>query len=69
MDNHSLINASGHTHAKIAALALTVSLVFMAAVSGFGSSRTDVAVAHVYRPVVKASPAVSVAGSNTSFIR
>ena len=69
MDNHSLINASGNTHAKIALLALTVSLVFMAAVSGFGSTRSDVAGARVYGPVVKATTTMSVATRNGSLVR
>ncbi len=69
MDNHSLINASGHTHAKIALLAFAVSMIFVAAVSGVGSGKSDITGARVYGPIVKASPAISVAGSNTSFIR
>ncbi len=69
MDNHSLINASGHTHAKIALLALTVSLVFMAAVSGFGGGKAEIAGAHGYVPVVKASTMISVATANGSLVR
>jgi len=69
MDNHSLINASGHTHAKITALALTVSLVFMAAVAGFGGGNAQVAAARGYVPVVKASPSINVATSGASLVR
>ena len=37
--NHSLLSASGNTHAKIAGLAVAVSLVFMAVVSASGVSK------------------------------
>jgi hypothetical protein len=65
--NHSLINANGHTHAKIALLAVAVSVVFMAAVAGFGGKSEFAGGAH--GPVVKASTLISVAGSETSQVR
>lgn len=63
--NHSLINANGNTHAKIAGLALAVSLVFVAAVSGFGGGNPEVAGARAHGPVVKASTLTTVAGSGS----
>jgi hypothetical protein len=62
MNNHSLISASGNTHAKIAALGLAVSLVFMAVISASGITRTDSS-ARSYGPVVKATTTMNVAGS------
>jgi hypothetical protein len=59
MSNHSLINANGGTHLKIACLALAVSMVFVAAVSGFGG-KADTG-AHAYGPVVKANALINVA--------
>ena len=61
--NHSLISASGNTHAKIAALAVAVSLVFVAVVSASGVSKSDGA--RAYGPVVKASTTTMMAGSNS----
>jgi hypothetical protein len=61
MNNHSLISASGNTHAKIAALGIAVSLVFMAVISASGTTRTDSA--RAYGPVVKATTMTNVAGS------
>jgi hypothetical protein len=58
--DHSLISASGNTHAKIAALAVAVSMVFMAVVSASGMTRSDSA--HAYGPVVKATTTTTVAG-------
>jgi hypothetical protein len=59
--NHSLTSASGSTHAKIALLAVAASVVFMAAVAGFGGTRID-AGTRVHGPVVKATTTVTVAG-------
>ena len=68
MDNHSLINASGNTHAKIALLAVAASLVFMAVVSASGIVKSDSG-AHAYGPVVKATTATSVAQAGGSLVR
>ena len=65
--NHSLISASGNTHAKIAALAVAVSLVFMAVVSASGVTKSDGA--HAYGPIVKATTTTAIAGSNQSAVR
>ena len=61
MNNHSLISASGNTHAKIAALGLAVSLLFIAVISASGVTRTDSS-ARAYGPVVKATTTTTVAG-------
>jgi hypothetical protein len=60
MNNHSLISASGNTHAKIAALGLAVSLLFVAVISASGVTRSDST--RSYGPVVKATSATTVAG-------
>ena len=57
--NHSLISASGNTHAKIALLAVAASIVFMAVVSASGVTKSD---ARVHGPVVKATTTTTVAG-------
>jgi hypothetical protein len=67
--NHTLTSANGSTHAKIAILAVTVSVVFMAAVAGFGGGKADVASATYAPTVVKASTLISVAGDTGSKIR
>ena len=59
MDNHSLINASGNTHAKIALLGIAVSMIFMAVVSASGISKPEGA--RAYGPVVKATTTATVA--------
>ena len=41
MKNHSLIDADGNTHVKIAAVAVVVSVVFMVVVSLSGLPRWD----------------------------
>ena len=64
MENHSLIKANRTTHGKIALLAVTVSLVFIAVVSSFGATRTD-AGGRAHGPVVKAKTTVSVATRDT----
>ena len=66
--NHSLINASGNTHAKIAALAVVVSFVFMAVVSATGLTKSDTG-ARAYGPVVKATTTTAIAGSSQSAVR
>ncbi len=60
--NHSLISASGNTHAKIAGLALAVSMVFVAIVSATSVTRLDSSSARVHGPVVKATTTVNIAG-------
>jgi hypothetical protein len=67
MDNHSLINASGNTHAKIALLGIAVSLVFVAVVSASGVSKSDGA--RAYGPVVKATTTSTVAKSGNTLVR
>ncbi len=66
MTNHSLINADGKTHAKIAFLALAVSAVFMALISASSVTKSDVRVAG---PVIKANAIVKVAASDRGVIR
>ena len=66
--NHSLLSASGNTHAKIAGLAVAVSLVFMAVVSATGLSTSDT-LARVHGPIVKATTMTTIAGSGHSAIR
>ena len=63
--NHSLINASGNTHAKIALLAVAASLVFMAVVSASGVSSDNGARA----TVVKATTIMSIAKSDGALVR
>lgn len=63
MNNHSLISASGNTHAKIAALGIAVSLVFVALISASGATRTDTS-ARSYGPIVKATTATTVASTS-----
>ena len=65
--NHSLISASGNTHAKIAALAVVASVVFMAVVSASGVTRSDSAPAH--GPIVKATTATMMATSGAAAVR
>ena len=67
--NHSLINASGKTHAKITLLAVAVSLVFVAIVSASGITRTDGFGSRAYGPVVKATTTTTVATSGASQVR
>jgi len=64
MNNHSLISASGNTHAKIAALGLAVSLVFVAVIAASGDTRTESTV-RSYGPIVKATTTTTVAGGAT----
>ena len=66
--NHSLINANGNTHAKIALLAVAVSLVFVAVVSASSVTHSD-AGARASGPVVKATTTVSVAKTDRSLVR
>jgi len=64
MNNHSLISASRNTHAKIAALGIAVSLVFVAVISASGVTRSDSA--RGYGPVVKATTSTTVAGGTAN---
>jgi uncharacterized protein (DUF983 family) len=66
-NNHSLIDADGTTHVKIAAVALVVSVVFMVVVSVSGLPRWDSMVVH--GPVVKATTTTTIAGSGQSAVR
>ena len=66
MSNHSLISASGSTHAKTAFLAVAASLVFMAVVSASGLAKSD---ARASGPVVKATTTMSVAASDKALVR
>ena len=67
MDNHSLIDADGTTHVKIAAVALVVSVVFMVVVSVSGLARWDSMVVH--GPVVKATTTTTMATTGASAVR
>ena len=67
--NHSLISASGNTHAKIAGFALAVSMVFVAIVSATSVTRSDSSSARVHGPIVKATTTTTVAGSGQSAVR
>jgi hypothetical protein len=67
--NHSLINASGKTHAKITLLAVAVSLVFVAIVSAAGITRTDGMASRATGPVVKATTTTTLATSNAAQVR
>ena len=67
--NHSLISASGNTHAKIAGLALAVSMVFVAVVSATGGTRSDTSGARAFGPVVKATTLTNVAKTGASVVR
>ena len=67
MKNHSLIDADGNTHVKIAAVALVVSVVFMVVVSVSGVARWESVAVH--GPVVKATTTSTVAGSGLSTVR
>ena len=67
MNNHSLISASRNTHAKIAAMAVAVSFVFLAVVSASGVTRSDGARTH--GPVVKATTTVDVAKGGAAVVR
>jgi hypothetical protein len=60
MENHSLIRASGRTHAKIALLAVAASMVFVAAVSAFGVTKADGG-ALANSPILKATTTINIA--------
>jgi len=65
--NHTLTQASGSTHAKIAALAVAASLVFVAVVAASGSSKSDtVLAARTHGPVVKATTLMNVAHTGST---
>jgi hypothetical protein len=65
--NHSLISASGNTHAKIAALAVAASVVFVAVLSAGGVTRSDSAPVH--GPTVKATTTTMMATSAAPAVR
>ena len=67
--NHSLTQANGSTHAKIALLSVAASLVFVAIVSAAGVTRSDAPGARTYGPVVKATTSVTVAKTGASVVR
>lgn len=67
--NHSLINASRNTHAKIALMAVAVSFVFLAVVSASGVTRSDGFGARTHGPVVKATTTINVAKDNDALVR
>ena len=67
MNNHSLISASRNTHAKIAAMAVVVSFVFLAVVSASGVTRSDGARTH--GPVVKATTTTNIAKGDAALVR
>ena len=67
MKNHSLIDADGNTHVKIAAVALVASVVFMAVVSVSGLAGWDNVAVH--GPVVKAATTTTAADSGQSAVR
>jgi hypothetical protein len=66
--NHSLINANGNTHIKIAGLAIAASLVFVAVVSASATTRTDIPT-RAYGAVVKATTLTNVAKTSQSVVR
>ena len=68
MTNHSLINASGTTHAKIGFVALAVSAVFVALVSATGM-KSDLAGARASSPVVVSGTTLKVAASDRTLVR
>jgi hypothetical protein len=68
MDNHSLINASRSTHAKIAVLAVAVSFVFLAVVSASVVTKSDTGT-RTHGPVVKATTPIHVAKSDGAKVR
>ena len=65
MKNHSLIDADGNTHVKIAAVALVASIVFMVVVSVSGVARWEGVAEH--GPIVKAT--TTIAGGGLSTVR
>jgi hypothetical protein len=67
--NHSLTQANGSTHAKIALLSVAASLVFVAIVSAVGVDRSDAPGARAHGPVVKATTTSSFATTGTAVVR
>jgi hypothetical protein len=67
--NHSLTQANGSTHAKIALLSLAASLVFVAVVSAVGVSRPDAPGARTNGLVVKATTINNFAKTGSSVVR
>jgi hypothetical protein len=66
-NNHSLIDADGTTHVKIAVVALVASVAFMVVVSVSGLARWDSIVVH--GPVVKATTPTTMATTGASAVR
>lgn len=66
MNNHSLISASRNTHAKIAFLAVAVSVVFVAVVSATGVTREST---RITGPIVKATTSTTIANTGASQVR
>ena len=67
MKNHSLIDADGNTHVKIAAIAFVASIMFMVVVSVSGVARWESVAVH--GPIVKATTTTTIAGSGLSTVR
>jgi hypothetical protein len=67
--NHSLTQANGSTHAKIALLSVAASLVFVAIVSAVGVSHPDAPGARAHGPVVKATTTSNFANTGSSAVR
>jgi hypothetical protein len=67
MKNHSLIDADGNTHVKIAAVALVASVLFMVVVSVSGVARWESVAEH--GPIVKATTTTTIAGGGLSTVR
>ena len=68
MTNHSLINASATTHAKIAFVAIAASVVFMALVQA-SASKSDLAGARASVPVLKAGATMTAVVGNGGLVR
>ena len=67
MKNHSLIDADGNTHVKIAAVALVASVVFMVVVSVSGVARWESVAVH--GPIVKATTTTTIATTGAPAVR
>ena len=67
MNNHSLIDADGTTHVKIAAVALVATVMFIVVVSLSGLPRWESMAVH--GPVVKATTTMAIAGTGASAVR
>ena len=67
MKNHSLIDADGNTHVKIAAVALVASVMFMVVVAVSGVARWENVAVH--GPIVKATTTTTLATTGASAVR